>query len=449
VLDTLINDGGIKLVLLAACGLVGGLLAVNRSTYLVDFFMVVACTNRFLRRLIDWSEGSYDPQPLTSLATPLIATMAVLAVALYFNDLNRTWQRVAVLCGAAVGYAFLLGVMQPRAAIYGLLLYITSFGMMLYAALVQPNRETYLRWLRLIGLLGIGVAVYGVFQWATIPPWDAFWLESSGMHSMGRAEAYQMNVFSTLESRGPFAFFMAVAAIPLICLPQCRRYFGLPGVAVLLLGALLSTARTSWGFIVLGVLCYVLLSGGQGIFRVALIAALLAATAAYALPMLPESERITDRVETLTELSEDSSFQGRIGIAQNGLWKVLAQPWGYGLGATGMGASKLAGQAVIGDNGFLMLLAEFGFPGCLALALAFKLLMEELWRLGRVDRSPPVSYALALFLAALATLVISNWLDGPYAGMIFIAMAGALMSEQVEHDELAEDDYSLAAATSL
>ncbi|MFW5698984.1 MAG: hypothetical protein ACOCYN_03940, partial [Planctomycetota bacterium] len=68
------------------------------------------------------------------------------------------------------------------------------------AVALRPDRATTDRWLRVLGIVAVGVATYGWFQFLFAPPWDTMWMRSSGMMSIGRPEPMQIRVFATLAA---------------------------------------------------------------------------------------------------------------------------------------------------------------------------------------------------------------------------------------------------------
>ena len=54
----------------------------------------------------------------------------------------------------------------------------------------------------------IVLAIYGVIQFAWVPPWDGFWMDHAGMSSIGRPLPFQVRVFGTLNAPGVYAIFL-------------------------------------------------------------------------------------------------------------------------------------------------------------------------------------------------------------------------------------------------
>lgn len=424
-LALLFDDGGVRLLILLTIAFTGLVLAQQRSTYLVDFFLVVACFNRFLRRLLDWIDGRYDPQPLLSLTPVLLTGLMVLVVLSGASRLPKRRQRDAAMIAFALAMAMAMGVRNGTAAFYSLLNYLMPVATLFYPAVVRATPADMLRWVRLIVALGVVVAVYGIVQWVFAPPWDAAWLVWSGMtSSMGRPEPFKIGICSTLESRGPFAFFMAIAASLMCFSPKWRKPWDIPGMCLVVLAAVLSKSRSSWGYLVLSVLLFTSQQKGKRGRRSAVVAAVVTIAMVVVLPRLPGAEEVTARVQTLSDISSDGSFQGRTQIAQNGIWAVLRRPLGYGLGASGVGADKLGAGVVVEDNGYLALLVDLGIPGLLLCGISVYRIGTDIRKSGAGD--PVANAALGLAGAGLALLCINNWVPGPYGAMVFLIVGSAM-----------------------
>ncbi|MGL4514104.1 MAG: O-antigen ligase family protein [Lacipirellulaceae bacterium] len=421
------TDGGMRFTLCAAVLAPAALLALRRSSYLIDYYIVVVCLNRLVRRLLDWSEGQYDDKPITSLLAMVIGGFAALAVLSEYTRLGPRLQRVVQYLGAALGYAFVVGLGNGTGAVFALMDYVMPFGLMLYGAAIRVDVATFDRWIKTMGVCAIGVALYGWYQWAVVPAWDETWLNWSKMwSSMGQPIPFQMGICSTLESRGPFAWFMAAAALPMIAANRWRRVAGWAGVAMLVAVTLPSTVRSSWAILLVGAVAYAALRGGTSLFRVGVVLVGLVAGGMSLVSYLPESERLIARAESVTDLQNDGSFQGRVEIATAGFGVLLSRPQGYGLGSTGM-SGKVGGQAgVIGDNGVWELVANFGAPGLVLLFAGFGILVTDTYRTLRATRSEHACLALAQLCSGVAGMVFANWLSGPYAGLSLMTFGAVL-----------------------
>jgi hypothetical protein len=303
--------------------------------------------------------------------------------------------------------------------------YVMPFGLLFYAMVLRVDSTTIDRWIRTMTSLAVVVAIYGWYQWVFVPPWDAAWLEWSRMWtSMGQAVPYEMSVFSTLESRGPYAWFMAAAIVPMMVSPRWRPAGSWIAVLLVASASVLSMSRSGWALSILALVLYAAIRGGQSMVRVGTAMAFCLAVLVWVVPQLPQSDRLIDRVETVGDLQNDQSFRGRTGIIGGATRVVIANPLGLGLGTTGVSQKATSGSTVIMDNGLLDLLITFGLPGFLLLASGLWIVVRNVWRIERLHGSELAALGLAQFGAGVAAMIIANWLAGPYSAMVLVVMGG-------------------------
>jgi hypothetical protein len=127
-----------------------------------------------------------------------------------------------------------------------------------------------------------------------------------------------------------------------------------------------------------GVLVLVVASGRQRLFS--LLATL--GVVVIALTFLPSfsgslgavvDERLSTRLESLTQLSGDASYQDRNDFLRKTLGTVESNPLGRGLGSTGAAARSAQGSAGISDfdNGWLNIPYTLGWVGAIAYLSGF------------------------------------------------------------------------------
>ena len=84
---------------------------------------------------------------------------------------------------------------------------------------------------------------YGIYQFFFLAPWDAFWMRVVQMDSIGRPAPFEVRIFGTLNSPGPYADMLAASL--LVALGASGRLpwlAGMPAVVALLL----SLVRAAW-----------------------------------------------------------------------------------------------------------------------------------------------------------------------------------------------------------
>jgi hypothetical protein len=399
-------------------------LAVARSSWLLDYAIVVLAFNRGIRRVVDYYvNGQFNPFSPISLTPLLVAAFLLVPATLHFSRLSSRARVPFNLLVSALAFGFTVGLVVNRfAAIYSLAEWVSAIAAMAFAATQPVSREVTDRWIKTTGWAAIVVAAYGWWQYYTIPPWDGMWLVQSGMAGyMGQPEPTKMTVFSTLQERGPCGTFLAWAAIPMIIQPRWRNIGGWASVVLLLSVIVLTGTRSNLIVIGLVALLYPALSKGQGIGRLLILTMLVVASATWGLEKIPGMEKMSDRFGAESLYGEGSSFAGRLDIYQYGFRDVVRSPLGLGLGSSGMGARAESGAIrSVGDSGYIQILMQFGWIGGALFFGALWKLWKELgsrWRVGtrlirpdRVDAFIPATRAI--LLGALVFLFVADIFGG-------------------------------------
>jgi putative inorganic carbon (HCO3(-)) transporter len=414
-------------------------LAAQKSSFLIDYWIATFALNRGVRRFIDYQNGFFDPYSLISL-TPLI--VGGLATGVVILELLGNPKRFGPKSGRVIRWylgvcavAFTIGFVRTKfGAVYDLGNYLGPVGMMGFAVLYSKSRRTMTRWGISAAIVGTIVAVYGLYQFFTIPPWDAFWLEQANMVGyMGYPLPRKMSLFSTMHERGPAAMFLAGTVILILLRPGLLGPFRYPSVAITLLAMLLTYSRTSVIHVVLAMIAFPIVNKGKGLGTIAAIAFLAIFFADPLKSSVPELGTISNRYATLGNIQEDGSFRGRISLMTIALRQSVTNPLGYGLGASGFAAARVStGQVGVADStGYLEILNTFGWIGGFFI---FRILWQ-LWqsssyvfRHDKKDRD--VALFRAWFISGMVVLFSGNWL----AGMSYFWLLGGYVLSK--HDAL-------------
>ena len=399
-------------------------LAINRSSWLLDYTIAILAFNRGIRRIVDYySNGQFNPFSPISLTPLLVAGLLLIPALMHFGRLSKRVRIPFFLLAGALAIGFAVGLPSNQfAAIYSLAEWVSALAAMAFAATHPAGRQTADRWIKSAGWAAMGVAGYGWWQYYTIPPWDGMWLVESGMVGyMGQPEPKMMTVFSTLNERGPCGTFLAWAVIPMIINPRWRNAGGWASIALLLWGIVLTETRSNLIVIAVVALLYPALSKGRGIGRLLILAALVVAGATWGIERIPGMEKMKERFEGESLFGESSSLQGRLAIYEYGLADIARNPLGLGLGSSGMGR-RAQGETIqsIGDSGYIQVLAQFGWAGSLLFFGGLYAIWKELglrWRAGRqalgaevVD--PFIPATRAILLATLVFLFVGDIFAG-------------------------------------
>ncbi len=393
-------------------------MAATSSSYLLDYVFFVVALNRGIRRLVDYFiNGAFNPFSLISLTQLVVGALIMVPALSRINRLTPPVRNLSYLIMLAIAHGTIIGVMNAGiGAFYSLGEWMAGFGAFLFAATAPVTSGTMDRWMKSSGYAALLVALYGWYQYFTIPPWDAFWVTSVNFVGyLGVLKPMEMSVFSTMHERGPCASFLAWAAIPMILHPRWRIFGGWLTIILLLSVVVLTMSRTMFTIVALVAMLQPALSKGVGIGRVVVLAAVLGIGGTVGLEHIPGSERITARFDTLKDMQNDGSFKGRMEILTSGVTWVLVHPLGLGLGSSGMGAGRINGGTQEGfcDSGYVEVFSQFGWLGGLAFFAALAQIWMELSRRIKQGGDDTFLYTgRAVLLGCLVFLYVGNIFGG-------------------------------------
>lgn len=383
----------------------------------------------FVRRVLDYQMGEYTSLSLAMTAPLAVGGLALFTMARYGRRLLRRQNLPFALAAVGILYGYGIGVLQngPVSATMSMLGWLLPLALAFHMVVYWKHYPAYRQviqssfvWMMLV------TGAYGIVQFLYPPPWDALWMEGSGMLSIGQPAPFEVRVFSTLNSPGPYAM---VALAGLVMLFAKRG-----GLARLATGAgagglLLSLVRSAWGgwIVALG---YMIVQS-TGALRKRLIA-ILTVSAIVCLPLFfvsPIAERVGDRTETLTQLEDDSSMLVRLhflGVAAR--W-VLTDPIGSGLGSVGSSAKMSRGeQHMAFDNGFLSVLFTLGWLGGGLFYAGVGMLLYRMIRIDRSQADPSTVVFSAVAVSFVAVLFFTNVFAGVMGLMFWTGLSLTLAS---------------------
>jgi putative inorganic carbon (hco3(-)) transporter len=394
---------------------IGAYFAFQRSSFLVDYVVIVFVFNRGLRRILDYNAGAFNPLSPVSL-TPLAITMLMLLPFLgRFNALPKSHKTILTCFLVAMGYGFAIGFIRVQfAAIYALAEVLAPIAMFGYILTLGADQNTKDRWLRTSAWCAIVASAYGWYQYFTIPPWDAFWVRAVGFEGyMGILEPTKMSVFSTMAERGVFGGFLGLAIVPMIISPKWRTQLSWVGVILVLSNILLAQTRTGIILATFTILVYVMINKGTGLFQMLIAMAVIGGAAWFGMDKMPGSEKLKDRFSTLGNMQEDGSFQARMDIYSYGISTILLNPIGFGLGATGISSRINTGDesntAVITDAGYVEIVAQYGWLGAILVIYALWSMWKQLAIRFKIGYRPTeVMLARAFIIALIPACFVGN-----------------------------------------
>ncbi|MFM0247657.1 O-antigen ligase family protein [Paraburkholderia sediminicola] len=376
-----------------------------------------------VRRLADFVNGSFNQQSPIMVATLLAVALTGLTLIRRAALLGQRRAAPLVLIVIALLYAFVVGMAQvgPAAATFTLINWLYPVMVAFYLTVTWRHYPDYHRvLLKTFVYGGLLMSVYGLLEFVSPMPWDAFWLISSKMLSEGQPVPFGMRISSTMNSCGPFAVtLMTILLMSLAARGKARIVLGCVGIPALLL----TSARSTWGgFAIALVYSFAMLDGKN---RMRLMAGVLGlAVVAAPLMMIDQvAEPVLQRLSSIQDLGQDDSFQARADFYKSFMSSALTDIAGQGLGTTGLG-SKLsndtAAQAMLNfDSGLMEVPYVMGWPGTLLYTTGIVML---LWRAYRASRQHPSDLlaisGVGVAVAILSMMVFINTLTS-VSGMFF------------------------------
>ena len=427
------EERGMRLVVVAGLTAPMLLLALRHSPMAIPYLMAIYAGNRGLRRVLDFVDGHYHDKTVIVLL-PLLAPLCLgVAFAMRYHLLPRSLRWMFIAYFAAVGWGFLMGAGNGTAAAFELANYVGPALVLGYVLTSMPSADVARKWVAwTVGMAAV-VAVYGWYQFLTMPPWDELWMRWALMISIGPWEPMQLRVFSTLASPGPAALFLSLGLLAGVAHWKRWGAVSLP-VALLVLSVLLLTrVRATWLMFVMGVVVFAATAPKsrrmRSVIAVLVLAVVAAGVGSYVLPLLPGGSRITDRFQTMGDVSEDHSYQQRLDFSVQMAREVLARPMGHGLGESGVAVKAASGgdDLQVFDNGLINLGYALGLPGLVLLGFAawtlgrwLRLSAREAEASGDEEAMRHVRLAIAVYVSSLLALAASNWVREDLAGVLWM-----------------------------
>ena len=425
-----------RLVYPASVFLIGGLLYRAFPVLYIGFTWWVWFLSPMIRRVVDLQAGWADPNPIL-LAPYLVGGITIFTLARHVGRLREksAFSFLLVLAGIFLGY--LVGVVRvsPFAATFNLLQWIVPvlFGFHVFVSWQSfpQYRRTFTR-VFLWGALVMGA--YALIQFFFLPSWDAFWMVSSEMDSVGKAKPLEVRVFSTVNAPAPFAYAM----IPgMLLIFAGRRLLNFLSAVAGYGGFLLSLVRSAWGGWLVGLIFLTMRTSGKG--RSRLITVMLV-SGLVAVPLLSTGvilEKVSARFQTFSSIEQDNSLNARLAAYKGVTIRILNDPVGYGMGVSGSASRKVNDKVPVLDSGLLDIALQLGWLGAFLYYWGLARLTLPLIREERLRRDPLAVTFLSIVLAMISLLVFGKTQIG-LGGMIlwgFLGLAAAGARYYAAEDE--------------
>ena len=392
-------------------------------TLVVWLFMLTP----FVRRVVEWHSGSSAVTVI--MAAPMLAAIAGTVV--YRHDWSTVWRylpRPWVYIVLALVYSLAVGVLTS--GIISILPGIVSwFGPLCFGTYIFWNRDripelmSSLRTNFLVGVLVM--SLYGLYQYFFLAPWDAYWMETSSLTSIGNPFPMQVRVFSTMNAPQPFADFLIFGLLLSVTSTRWIRLLAVP-LGVLVLG--LTSSRSAWIACVFS-LGYVIisLSARQ---RIQIFAVLVGCVLAIGVASLvPEiNEMLTQRIQTLSSGKDDGSVIDRLQSQREAVQMFLSTPFGTGLGGgdalshtdgPSYGKAQL-NEVNAADNGIEEVLLTLGWFASIVYVVGFG---ESLLTSFRGKGTQETAVARAMIVAMLLQMPFLGIFPGPSGFLLWTSLA--------------------------
>lgn len=382
----------------------------------------------FVGRVMDY-RSSFDPLRLL-LISPYLVTLVALPNVI--KNLPRLLYRQDALPFAlaliGVFYGFLIGLIKTSPVPVGrsLLDWLSPvvFGCHLFLNWRDyPDYRQNIQRTFLWGVLVTGV--YGVVQYLVAPEWDRLWLITTKLTSMGNPAPLQIRVWSTMSSPGPFAVMMMAGLLLLFSSKEALR---IPAAGAGYLAFLLTMVRTLWGAWLVGVVT--LLGSLKAHLQMRLIVTILV-MAVCVLPLTtvePFSGTIASRLQTFSNLENDSSARVRQKIYEDGLNQALTNSLGSGIGNTFIVDKDGKILPIVIDSGIIDLFFTLGWFGAVPYVGGMLMILYNLFQYSEFSFDPFMAAARAISISCLLTMLGGSAMLGfgglVLWGFIAIAMAG-------------------------
>lgn len=407
----------------AACML--AVLALQAPRHVVMSLVVWFVALGLVRRLISGvSVKEVWGDPLLLVGTATWAVLAVIAVRRGALA-KRSRLTTAVIFLAALLAASALNPLQGRFAVgvSGVLLVVLPMAAFLLGRTLVDDRMLR-RLFVLVAWLGVGAAVYGLYQtFVAFPPWDERWVVEHGYTALNVGGV--IRAFASFSAASEYTTFLGIAIAVWVA---HVRGLARSSVAIAALG-LLATAlwyASARGIIVLTVVAVgSMLAARSGLSLGRSL--LLGVAVLLALPVVigrlaptqfsdDDADRLAQhQVDGLTDpFGVGSTLPAHIDLVVNGVTGALRDPLGVGVGAVTIAGDKFGDtqRQTEADPGNVAVAA--GFPGLVAYLAVVLIAVPRLYRQAAKWRDP-------LSLAALGIVLVTalQWLNGGHYATMF------------------------------
>jgi hypothetical protein len=211
----------------------------------------------------------------------------------------------------------------------------------------------------------------------------------------------------------------------------------------------LSLVRQAWGGWIVGLLFII---AQRRRLRPASLLALMVTVLAI-LPLLavgPAADRINERLETFTDLTQDKSFEARVEFYQEFASLALYNPVGEGYGSTGAGTRLSAsgvgdlGENAAFDSGILEIPYLLGWPGTVLYIGGLVWILFYVFH-GKNSEDLFAVASRGIVVGTLAQLPFNDKTDG-LPGMVLWTFIGLAIAAEAHRSQTSRDAKNAAVS---
>ena len=374
-----------------------------------------------VRRLIDYQSGWVDPS--TVLLAPFLALLVTAVPCI--RSLPRTSQQGGfpfLISFSGVLYSFLIGLINnpPISAVLSLLNWLAPMLLGYYLYINWRHYPAYKQNLQRVFLWGVLVmGSYGILQFMAPAAWDVFWVNNADISTIGSPLPFQLRVFSTLNSPGPFGI---VTMAGLLLLLSSGGTLLFPSSVAGYLSFLLSQVRSAWLGWFIGLLTLFPALQPKFQFRLVLTILILSVLITPLTAIEPFASVINARVQSLSSAQDDVSYQERSQGYSEVFDAAISEFAGKGLGFVLEGAT-----IGVNDSGILTSLFSLGWIGSIPYFFGILTLLFQIFHSPDKRADPFMSAACAISVGTFIQISLGNATIAQ-SGVVFWAFSGIALA---------------------
>ncbi len=370
-----------------------------------------------VRRLLSHGEASGGNDPLLLVAPTVVALLVLVAARRgAFRQQTRLTKSVLLLSALLVAAALnpLQGGIEVGA---GGLFFVLVPMLWFWIGRALVDDQLLSRLLRLVALVSVGAALYGLFQvYFGFPTWDQRWIDAQGYQALRVGDS--VRPFSSFASSSEYVGLLAIGT--LLWALRIRKGRRAAAALVVLIPAwalVLASARGALVILPVALGVAFAISRGFGFIRIALAAlgalSLLGILVSSIEPSgLQGSQTSALLSHQITGLADPfnpkvSSLPLHIDLIVDGLKEGFRNPVGVGLGFITIAGEKFGSSTMTTEADPSNVAVATGIPGLLAYLAVVVTALHVAYRRARRERD-------YLSLAALGIILITllQWLNG-------------------------------------